>query len=265
VSLNPASQYLTDSNLRARQRLWEYQQPTFDLVSWVLRVAGLGAASTAQVLDIGCGNGAYTARLRARGIDVVGGDLSRGMLSAAAGLALPGTKLVNADVVRIPFTDNAFDVVLAPHMLYHVDDRRAAVSELRRVLRQGGRCVAVTNGIDHMRSLRAIVESAVRVSTPAWEMRDPSTQAFSLENGADQLRTAFRHVTCIRATDAAPVVLTDASIAADYVASTSDHYQPETARDWADVVEDVRRVVQQAIDETGSFVVQGSSGAFVCE
>ena len=181
--------------------------------------------------------------------------------------AAPAThaELVNADVARLPFTESVFDVVLAPHMLYHVSDRQAAASEMRRVLRPGGQCVVVTNGIDHMRSLRSLVESAVRLATPGWAMRDPATEVFSLEKGADQLRTAFRHVAPIRTTDAAPVVLTDASVAADYVASTEDLYQPQTARPWSDVVEDVRRSVQRAIDDSGSFVVRGHSGAFVCE
>jgi SAM-dependent methyltransferase len=261
MSLNPPSQYATDVNLRARQRLWEEQQPPFDIVSWVLDLAALRPATTARVLDVGCGNGAYLRKLRERGIDAVGCDLSQGMLAAAA----PHSRLVNADVTVLPFAPSAFDVVLAPHMLYHVADREAAASELRRVLRPGGRCVVVTNGKDHMRSLRALVESAVRVATPGWEMRNPSTHAFSLENGEEQLRTAFQRVASVRPRDIAPVVLTDASIAADYVASVGDHYQPQTTRPWQEVVEDVRGSVQREIDASGAFVVRGQSGAFICE
>lgn len=265
MSLNPPTQYRTDGNLRARQRLWEHQQPPFDLVSWVLEIAGLPLGTAVRVLDVGCGNGAYLTQLRIRGHAVVGCDLSKGMLAAAAAAATPDTELVNADVARLPFVEAAFDIVLAPHMLYHVSNRQAAASEMRRVLRPGGRCVVVTNGKDHMRSLRSLVESAVQLATPGWKMLDPSTTAFSLENGAEQLRTAFQHVTCVPASDAAPVVLTDASVAADYVASTEDLYQPETARPWSEVVEDVRQSVQRAIDDSGSFVVRGRSGAFICE
>lgn len=126
-------------------------------------------------------------------------------------------------------------------MLYHVTDRVAAAAEMRRVLRSGGRCLVITNGKNHMRSLRARVESAVRASTPNWEMRDPSTHAFSLDNGEEQLRTAFERVTCIRPREVAPVALTDASVAADYVASVRDHYQSETERPWDEVVEDAAR------------------------
>jgi SAM-dependent methyltransferase len=261
MSLNPPSQYATDVNLRARQRLWEEQQPPFDIISWVLDSADLRSATTARVLDVGCGNGAYLNQMRARGVDATGCDLSLGMLAASA----PHRKLVNADATALPFTSSAFDVVLAPHMLYHVADRPAAVSEMRRVLRRGGRCVVVTNGRNHMQSLRALIEAAVRVSTSGWEMRNPSTHAFSLENGEGQLRAAFDHVTTSRPRDVAPVVLTDASIAADYVASVGDHYQPQVRRPWHEIVEEVRRAVQREIDASGTFVVRGESGAFKCE
>ena len=260
MALNPPTQYATDRNLRARQRLWEHQDPPFDLVRWVLDIAGLHPGSTARVLDAGCGNGAYLARLRAMRIDAVGCDLSLGMLASAG----PHPSLVNADVTHLPLASSSFDVVLAPHMLYHVPDREAAAHELRRVLRPGGRCVAVTNGGDHMRSLRALIEASVRATTPSWQMRNPSTHAFSLENGGAQLGTAFEQVACIPASDAAPVVLTDASVVADYVASIADHYQPETDRPWSQVVRDVRRAVQSEIDGAGTFITQGVSGAFSC-
>jgi SAM-dependent methyltransferase len=258
VSLNPASQYADDRNLRARQRLWELQRPPFDLVAWVLDLAEVDPGDT--VLDAGCGNGGYLRALRERGIDAVGCDLSHGMLQAAR----PHPALVNGDVTALPFGDGAFDVVLAPHMLYHVADRTGAARELRRVLRPDGRCVIVTNGGGHVRALRDLVEAAVRQVTPGWEMRSPATHVFSLDDGADQLATAFSSVTCVRPADVGFVTVHDADVVADYVASTADHYQPGTDRPWAEVVADVRRGVQAAIDTHGAFVTSGDVGAFVC-
>lgn len=130
MSLNPPGQYVTDVNLRARQRLWEYQQPFFDITAWVLDVAGLMSPRDERVLDMGCGNGMYLTELRRRGLDATGCDLSPGMLAAAE----PHRPLVNADVTALPFAAASFDVVLAPHMLYHVGDRATAAKELRRVL-----------------------------------------------------------------------------------------------------------------------------------
>ena len=132
------------------------------------------------------------------------------------------------------------------------------------MLKPGGRCVVVTNGANHMRALRGLVEAAVRSATPRWQMRNPSTHVFALHNGEGQLRAAFEHVVCVRPADVAPVTITDASIAADYVASVADHYQDETTRPWHEVTRDVRLEVQRQIDTHGAFVVTGESGAFIC-
>lgn len=258
MALNPVTQYSDDRNLRARQRLWEHQSPPFDIVDWVLDVVGV--AQGVNVLDVGCGNGAYLREMRARQIRAVGCDLSLGMLRSAS----PHSALINADVTNLPMRAGTIDVVLAPHMLYHVLERDAAVHELRRVMRRGGVCVVVTNGTHHMRPLRELVEAAAGQGTAGWEMRNPSTHAFSLENGEAQLAAAFDSVTCVRPHGVAPVTISDAAIAADYVASVADHYEHEIARPWSEVVEDVRRAVQKVIDAEGAFVVFGESGAFVC-
>ena len=258
VRLNPETQYADDGNLRARQRLWDQEEPRFDLVAWVLDLADVRPGR--RVLDVGCGNGAYLRALSARGAATVGCDLSFGMLRAAGA---PG-RVVNGDVVRLPLRDGAADVVLAPHMLYHVPDREAAAHELRRVTRAGGVCVAVTNGAGHMRAIRRLVEAAVRPGTPGWEMRNPSTHVFSLENGPAQLGVAFESVAVVRPPGRAPVRLTDADVAAGVVASVADHYAHEVARPWDEVVEEVRRGVQAVIDTEGAFEVTGEAGALVC-
>jgi SAM-dependent methyltransferase len=256
VALNLPGQYADDRNLRARQRLWRYQDPYFDVVAWVLDLAGLSPGL--RVLDAGCGNGEYLRALARRPVHVAGCDLSMGMLRTAACPAL-----LNADVAALPVRDGAFDVVLALHMLYHVPDREAALGELRRVLVPGGACIAVTNGARHIRSLRALVERAVRTTAPGWRMH-PATHAFTAENAAAQLAVAFDSVRCVRPASEPPVVISDAALAADYVASLASHYQDEVARPWPGVVEDVRQDVQAMIDRDGAFVTYGDLAAFVC-
>ena len=92
----------------------------------------------------------------------------------------------------------------------------------------------------------------------------PPTHAFAAENAAAQLGAAFGSVTRVRPADAGPVVIRDAAVAADYVASLASHYQAEAARPWDDVVEDVRRDVQAVISSQGSFITAGDLAAFVC-
>jgi SAM-dependent methyltransferase len=257
MELNPPGQYADDGNLHARQRLWRGQVPSFDVAAWVLDLAGLTPGT--RVLDAGCGNGIYLRALRERRIRAVGCDRSPGMLHAAAHPAL-----LNADVTALPVRDGAFGVVLAAHLLDLVPDRGPAIRELRRVLAPGGTCVAVTSGAQHLRSLRALIERVVGVETPGWRMGAPTGSAFTLDNAVAQLGVVFPEVTCVRPSRTGPVIIEDAAVAADYVSSLADHYQPQVTRPWRDIAEDVRRQVQAVIDTEGEFRTAGDLAAFVC-
>ena len=257
VAVSPPEQYADDRNLAARQRLWQYQSPYFDIVSWVLDLAQVEPGR--RVLDAGCGNGLYLRALRERHARAVGFDLSAGMLAAAAHPAV-----VNGDVVALPVRDGSFDVVLAPHMLYHVADRAQAIRELRRVLTPRGILVAVTNGGRHGQPLRTLIERAATGGTGGWRLPAAAADAFSAENAAAQLEAVFGLVTCVRPGVAPPVLITDASVAADYVASMAASYAGQAPRPWRDIVEGVRRAVQEVIDAEGVFRISGDPAAFVC-
>jgi hypothetical protein len=95
-------------------------------------------------------------------------------------------------------------------------------------------------------------------------MRAPTGSAFIAENASAQLHVAFAEVTCVRPATPSPVIIKDASVAADYVTNLADHYQPQVARPWSDVAEDVRKHVQAAIDAEGEFRTAGDVAAFVC-
>lgn len=257
MELNPPGQYADDRNLHARQRLWQGQIPSFDIAAWVLDLAGLRPG--ARVLDAGCGNGLYLRALRERRINAVGCDRSPGMLRAAAHPAL-----INADVTALPVRDGAFGVVLAAHLLDLVPDRGTAIRELGRVLAPGGTCVAVTTGPRHLRSLRDLIERAAGGEMPGWRMGAPTGSAFTLDNAVAQLGMVFPEVACVRPPRPGPVIIEDAAVAADYVRSLAEHYQPQVTRDWRDVAEDVRGQVQAVIDAEGEFRTAGDLAAFVC-
>ena len=252
-----ASHYATDANLRARQRLWQHLEPSFDLFGWVIDLAGVGPGSC--VLDVGCGNGTYLQRLSDRGVSATGCDLSFGMLDPTRECAL-----VNADAQLLPFCQDSFDFVLAAHMLYHVPDRRRAVSEMKRVLKSPGPCVVVTNGSAHIESLRQLVESVVQPSMPGWKMVDWATTTFSLDTGGAILEDVFDTVELVRPPVTSTVVITDADVVADYIASVADAYEDQVAEDWGDVVEATRQAAQDKIDRHGRITTSGETGAFVC-
>lgn len=255
MEVQPPTQYATDANLSARQHLWDIstREPPFSLYPWVLNLADLHGGDS--LLEVGCGNGGYLAL-----VEAVGMDASLGLLGAARERARG--PLVCGDVERLPFADRSFHVVLAPHMLYHVADRRTAVHELRRVLRPSGTCVAVTNGEGNHRELVSLVEDVVG---HGWRWRRPSDTVFSLENGADQLRAGFGEVERV---DCPPGVVrvTDADALAAYVDSVGDHYQGEVAAwtTWEEVVARCRRRAAEIVAEQGVFRISTSMGAFVC-
>jgi SAM-dependent methyltransferase len=93
-----------------------------------------------RALDAACGTGRHSRRLAALGHEVSGADLTRAMLSYAAD-RVPSAAFVEADLLAVPFADRRFDVVVCGLALAHVTDLDAAVAELGRVLRPGGRLV----------------------------------------------------------------------------------------------------------------------------
>jgi SAM-dependent methyltransferase len=62
-------------------------------------------------------------------------DLTRGLSSYAGQLSAA------ADLTRLPFADDSFDLVLASHVLEHIPDDRAAIREVHRVLKPGGTAI----------------------------------------------------------------------------------------------------------------------------
>jgi ubiquinone/menaquinone biosynthesis C-methylase UbiE len=257
VPAKPSTQYVTEDNLLARQRLWgeSTRDRDFDFHAWVLGLAGIGPSD--RVLEVGCGNGAYLRRVP----QAVGMDLSTGMLDAARRHA-GTTLLVNGDAQAIPFADGRFDVVLAPHMLYHVPDRRQAARELRRVLRDGGVCVAATNGSGNQLEMRAMV---IDVVGNGWTWNRPSDAEFSMENGAEQLAAGFDSIETIYA-EGSTFHVTDPDLFAAYIASIRDHYEDEVSGwiSWSDVVEECRRRCAEIVERDGYMAISTSFGAFVC-
>jgi SAM-dependent methyltransferase len=101
-----------------------------------------GVAAGTRVLDVGTGTGTVAARAAARGARVSAVDAEPSMIDLAR-RRLPGADLRLAVLPHLPFPDGHFDAVVANFVLNHVGDPGAAVREMRRVVRAGGR-LAVT-------------------------------------------------------------------------------------------------------------------------
>jgi SAM-dependent methyltransferase len=98
-------------------------------------------AGRERVLEVGIGTGRIARPLLARGVPVVGVDLARKMMqrllaNLPAGASRP--PLVQGAAERLPLAAAGFDAVLSVHVFHLIPDWRAAVAEVRRVLRPGG-------------------------------------------------------------------------------------------------------------------------------
>jgi demethylmenaquinone methyltransferase / 2-methoxy-6-polyprenyl-1,4-benzoquinol methylase len=108
------------------------------------RFAAVLARPEANVLDLCCGTGDMTfALLRQAGKSgrILGADFSHAMLQRAneksAGTAL---RWIEADALRLPFTNGQFDLVTTAFGFRNLADYNAGLREIARILRTGGEC-----------------------------------------------------------------------------------------------------------------------------
>lgn len=93
-----------------------------------------------RVLDLAAGTGTSSVPFARAGARVVPCDFSQGMLEVGKRVR-PELGFVAGDATRLPFADRAFDVVTISFGLRNVVDPSAALVEMRRVTRPGGRLV----------------------------------------------------------------------------------------------------------------------------
>ncbi|WP_369359441.1 class I SAM-dependent methyltransferase [Streptomyces sp. cg2] len=156
-----------------------------------------GVTEGSRVLDAGTGTGAAAAAACARGARVTAVDAEPDMVRAAAAAA-PEAAVRLAALPQLPFADESFDAVVGNFVLNHVGRPRAALAELRRVTRPGGR-IALTIWAAPPASGQALLGRAVQA---AGVPRPPDIPALAPEDDfprtepglAELLRTAGRLV-----------------------------------------------------------------------
>ncbi|MFE2293471.1 class I SAM-dependent methyltransferase [Streptomyces sp. NPDC059452] len=134
----------------AERRIWSGRAPAYARTYAQLCAhpvpALLDAARVppgARVLDVGCGSGTVSAAALARGAAAVHAvDAEPGMVEVTR-RAVPDADVRVGRLPELPYADSSFDAVLGNFVLNHVGRPLAALAELRRITRPGGR-VAVT-------------------------------------------------------------------------------------------------------------------------
>lgn len=250
------SAYNTGRDLSARQSIYQWQTPRYDLPGIVVKRL---RRTRGTVVDVGCGNGKFIERLLRDRPDLrlLGLDVSRGIL---AGVPRP---VAVADAEHLPLASAGVDGALALHMLYHVEDIPAAIKELARVVTPGGVVVASTNSARDKAELDRLWERAAGdvLGMEKGPARISLSARFPLERASDLLGAAFGTVETIELPGTIAVRSPEPVTAhmKSYRAWADQHAVP-----FEETVERAREIVAEHIERNGAFEIRCLGGMLVC-
>ena len=158
---------------------------------WKAKLAALANVRPGErALDLAAGTGDIAFAIAARGANTFGLDITHRMLQLASsksdlrrggGGQAPAAKFITGDMTSLPFRSASFDLVTTGYGLRNVPDLNAAIDEIARVLRPGGRLLS----LDFNRPENAIVRAVYLAyltavgSTLGWVLhRDPDTYRY---------------------------------------------------------------------------------------
>ena len=148
-----------------------------------------------RICELGFGPGWLLEAMRSAFPDarLYGLDMSPGMTAHARETLGPRVALVRGDMEQLPFGEDRFDVVVTCWTLYFMRDIDGTLSEIKRMLRPGGRLVVATNAPDHSRELDELSLTARRAVLDDEGEPDVSPR-FDLESGLPYMRRHFQQV-----------------------------------------------------------------------
>ena len=120
------------------------QDAGFNKTEKIAFLRAKNAGDTPSVIDIGCATGALLASLRGRGWRVTGVEISPG---AEYAQKERGLDVRNIPLEEVNFPDESFDVILASHLVEHLNDPRSFFLETRRILKKDGAVFITTPNI----------------------------------------------------------------------------------------------------------------------
>ena len=256
--------YSTDQNLRIVEETYaKYCVPRTDLANWTLET--LNWTGDEVVLDIGVGTGStYACLMKSQpNVYYYAIDLSAHLLQkhpcAADHLAI-------GDALKLPYADDSFDVVMANHVLYHMQDIDGCLVEIKRVLKPDGRVLAGTDSLHTTPELQVLLRRAMVLLSENGAQVQPLSlpcDSFALENGT---RILARHFYAVVRHDLPRQLVFDAvEPALDYLESMRDLRQHDLPDDvnWDDMMLIMQQQMTQLLELLGTLEINLACGALV--
>jgi ubiquinone/menaquinone biosynthesis C-methylase UbiE len=257
-------QYSSDKNLYARQTLHRgFSTNKYGWEKWVFDQYMFKPND--RVIEFGCGNGSTWATNRSKipeDIKVILTDLSEGMLGAAKDNLLGIDQIIDyspMDIQDIEYEDSSFDCAIANHMLYHVQNRDLAISEIARILKPDGTFHATTNSVYNMKGLKnLVINFDSRLDYGDFNV----AKEFGLENGEEQLSKHFDYVEKLIYEDS--LHITEAKPLVDYVLSLEGHVNIQDIMTES-IIKDFYSYLEDIISREGSIDIPKSSGMLIAK
>lgn len=255
------NQYLNASNISARINLHHlYSQNPQGWFPWIYEQCQI--TSGMEVLEIGCGDGTLwkeSLSLLPPRVHITLSDISEGMLRdtrRAIGGAGMGDSRFSYDAFdchRIPFDNCSMDLVIANHVLFYCGDIPRVLSEVKRVLKPGGRFLCSAYSSHHMEEVSRLVHKFdERIVLSAAKLYEK----FGRENGADLLKPYFNQIAWRLYKDS--LIIPEPEPLISYILSchgNQNQYIPARYNEF-------RSYVKRKTD--GGFPITKEAGVFIC-
>src|SRR5213082_1393774 len=143
---HPCGSKFSDAEIGTREFFDRVEQHRYEKEWHIPAAADFASTHGLSVLEIGCGVGTDGLQFARAGATYTGVDLTEAAVELARknfeSAGMPGQFRVS-DAERLDFTDESFDIVYSHGVLHHTPDIEAAVREIHRVLRPGGRAIVM--------------------------------------------------------------------------------------------------------------------------
>ena len=105
-----------------------------------------------SILELGCGTGLYTGKLKDNAYHVIATDFSEEMIEIAKKKRgdLENVQFAKADALELDFEEASFDTIFMANLIHIIGNAEGVIKECYRVLKRGGKIIITSFAIDEM-------------------------------------------------------------------------------------------------------------------
>jgi ubiquinone/menaquinone biosynthesis C-methylase UbiE len=249
-------QYSTPSFLIDRLNLWSYGSNPVPLQKWIF--SKLQLQGNKRILELGCGTGQLWFENQNEippTCTFILSDFSQEMVESAKKNLKSLTFSKKFEIIdaaeSIPYEDQTFDLVLGCHMLYHVPNIQQTLESIHRVLKSGGFFITTTVSQRHIFELTEFLLQ--------FNLQDKKNifSDFHNENGLEVLQPYFAEIEFYEYIN--NVIIRSINPLMRYISSM---YPQETYPDFEQKKGDIRKAIQDILNQKSVFHISGITGLF---